>query len=536
MGDVVPRNSGVVAMRTNRSLRRFVSRISFRLMAFNSLLVFLPVAGILYLSSYESKLLVQQRHALEEEARLLSGAVSASPSPEAAAQRLMVERLRLGAGAGSNDPVRLRVISVTGHILADSHLRDRPPAPPRASPARRNVLYRTGAALMRPVLALFRATEPDLPESDYYERAARLDGPEIASALRGRPGRVERISPDRRSVTVYAAEPIRIHDRVVGAALASQSTFTILQDLYTVRLGIVRIFAVSVLLAFVLSFLVATTIVRPLRQLRVEAGAILDRQGRLRGRFHGTRKHDEIGDLSRALERLTRRLDERVRFIESFAADVSHEFKNPLASIRTATEMLAEVDEPQQRSRFLRIVEREIARMESLLSGVREITSIDAQLTTEERHPVDVRTILQTIVDGFRLRENAQVSIDLEAPAEPCVVIASEDRLIQVFVNILENAISFSPAGGVVTIKAMIGTGMVETVVSDEGPGIPETNLQRVFERFFTHRRDEPRSRASHTGLGLAIVKAIVEGYGGTVSAVNGGKGGARFEVRLPAA
>ena len=106
------------------------------------------------------------------------------------------------------------------------------------------------------------------------------------------------------------------------------------------------------IVAIILSWLVATTIVRPLRRLRLEAGAILDRRGRLRGRFRGSRKHDEIGDLSRALERLTRRLDEHVRFIESFAADVSHEFKNPLASIRTATEMLAEVDEQEQRETF----------------------------------------------------------------------------------------------------------------------------------------------------------------------------------------
>jgi two-component system sensor histidine kinase ChvG len=503
-------------------------------MAFNSLLVFLPVAGILYLSSYESKLLTLQRHALEEEAQLLSAAVSGSPSALPSAAQLMSERLRLGAPG--NDPVRLRVMSAAGQIIADSHLPAGPASAPLESRARRNVLYRTGAALLKPVLALFRATEPDLPQGDYYERAPSLKGTEIAAALRGRPGHVERISPDRRSVTVYAAEPIRIDGRIVGVALASQSTFTILQDLYTVRLGIVRIFAVSVVVAFVLSFLVATTIVRPLGQLRAQAGSILDRQGRLRGRFHGSRKHDEIGDLSRALERLTRRLDERVRFIESFAADVSHEFKNPLASIRTATEMLAEVDEPQQRSRFLRMVEQEIARMESLLSGVREITSIDSQLTTEERRAVDVRTILEVIVDGFRLRENAQVSIELETPPEPCVVIASEDRLIQVFVNILENAISFSPPDGVVTIAVTPGPATIVAAISDRGPGIPEASLPRVFERFFTHRRDGPRSRTSHTGLGLAIVKAIVEGYGGSVSAANGPSGGARFEVRLPPA
>lgn len=515
-------------------LRRFFSRISFRLMAFNLLLVFLPVAGILYLGSYEQRLLGQQRRALEEEARLLAAAVASAQTPGRTAQEIMLQRHRLRGD--SNDPIRLRVISPVGYIIADSHTLTGTPPPQRASRAKRNILYRAGAALLRPFLGSARTLEQPLPAGDYYERSQRLFGAEVRSALQGEPGAVERISPDRRSVTVYVAEPIRVGDNVIGATLASQSTFPILQDLYTVRLGILRIFIISVIVAVVISLLVATTIVRPLRQLRLESGNILDRRGRLRGRFRGSRKHDEIGDLSRALERLTRRLDEHVRFIESFAADVSHEFKNPLASIRTATEMLAEVDEPEQRKRFLVMVELEIARMESLLAGVREITLIDAQLTTEQRTPVDVRALLERIVDGFRLRERATVSIVLNTPSEPCQVSASEDRLIQIFVNVLENAISFSPPGGVVTIVLTREASTIVTTIADQGPGIPTANLPRVFDRFFTHRPETSRPRASHTGLGLAIVKAIVEGYGGVITPSNREGGGAGFEIRLPAA
>jgi two-component system sensor histidine kinase ChvG len=223
-----------------------------------------------------------------------------------------------------------------------------------------------------------------------------------------------------------------------------------------------------------------------------------------------------------------------VRFIESFAADVSHEFRNPLASIRTATEMLAEVDEQEQRKRFLRMVELEIARMESLLAGVREITMIDAQLTTEVRTRVDVRGLLERIADGFRMRAN--VSITLQLPAEACEVNASEDRLIQVFVNVLENAISFSPAGGIVTITLSRDASTIVTTIADQGNGIADADLPRVFDRFFTHRPEATRPRASHTGLGLAIVKAIVDGYGGSITPSNNTNGGATFEIRLPAA
>lgn len=517
-----------------RRLIRFLSRISIRLMLFNLLLVFLPVAGIVYLGSYEAKLLAAQRRALDEEARLLSAALTATGHPAEMAALILAARKQLPP-PNNLEPIRLRVVAPDGSVLADSGPYSRPAR--ITSTARRTLLYRSGARLLKPVLRLFQATEPALTLADFYERRERLLGDEIVAALNGGHGIEERISEDQRSVTVYVARPVWTGEDVGGAVLASQSTFTILQDLYTVRLGIVRIFVASVIAALVLSFLVAMTIVRPVRQLRMEAGAILDRRGRLRGRFRGSRMHDEIGDLSRALERLTSRLDEHVRFIESFAADVSHEFKNPLASIRTATEMLAEVEEPAQRKRFLRMVEQEIARMESLLSGVREITMIDSQLSSEPRERVDVAAMMTRIVDGFRLRERDRIKLTLDVPSEPCFVDAGEDRLIQVFVNVLENAISFSPPAAVVAIE-VISTGRhVVTTIRDQGPGIPETNLPRVFDRFFTHRPETTRSRRSgHTGLGLAIVKAIVEGYGGSIHAANNADGGAKFEIRLPAA
>ena len=171
--------------------------------------------------------------------------------------------------------------------------------------------------------------------------------------------------------------------------------------------------------------------------------------------------------------------------------------------------------------------------MESLLSGVREITHIDAQLMSEQRTRVDVRALLERIVDGFRMREHSKVSIVLDVPEEAVEVSASEDRLIQVFVNVLENAISFSPAGGVVTIALKRAGAGIAITISDQGPGIPEANLPHVFDRFFTHRPDAAGPRSSHTGLGLAIVKAIIDGYGGSIAARNKEGGGAEFEIRL---
>jgi two-component system sensor histidine kinase ChvG len=192
--------------------------------------------------------------------------------------------------------------------------------------------------------------------------------------------------------------------------------------------------------------------------------------------------------------------------------------------------MVADVVDPAVRKRFVQMIDQEVARMERLLSGVREVSRIDVQLVREERVPVSMRELLSKIVEGFRLREGERVSFELDVAGEP-VVEASEDRLLQVFENVLDNAVGFSPDGGVVRVSAAANDGSVVVRVSDEGSGIAEPHMNRIFDRFFTYRPDT--SRRAHTGLGLAIVKAIVEGYGGTIIAVNG-ESGAVFEIRLP--
>jgi two-component system sensor histidine kinase ChvG len=326
--------------------------------------------------------------------------------------------------------------------------------------------------------------------------------------------------------------PVVVGGWTVGAIVASKSTYTILQDLYVLRLRVMRIFIASLAVAILVSIFFTTTIVRPLRQLRVDARAVLDRRGRMAGRqFKGSHRRDEIGELSRALERIMRRLDAHVAFVETFASDVVHELKNPLASIRNANEMIADVTDPADRRRFVYVIEQEVARMERLLSGVREISMIDARLVREQPMPVDVGALLMQIVEGFRAREGSRVRFDLQLADAPLVVDASEDRLTQVFENLLDNALSFSPPGGTVSVDVSVESGAILARIADMGSGIPDANLTRIFDRFFTQRPDT--SRVGHTGLGLAIVKTIVEAYGGSIGAANGERG-AVFTIRLP--
>jgi two-component system, OmpR family, sensor histidine kinase ChvG len=505
---------------------RFLSRLPVRLLAFNVILVFLPIAGVLLLDEYEDRLETAEIRDVTHRARLIAAAMAREGTLDGAAFEEVVRRARI-------DDLRVRLIDSSGMVVADS--RDiLPPAPQStARTDRQSPLYRIGVLLLRPVIRLVEPPEQPL-EVDYFENATRLAGPDIESVLHGREAIQKKISAaEQRSVTIYRLVPIVVGGWTVGAVVASKSTYAILQDLYAVRLRVMRIFIASLLVAVLVTVFFATSIVRPLRQLRVDARAVLDRRKRTTiPEFRGSQRRDEIGELSRALERIMRRLDAHVAFVEGFAGDVVHELKNPLASIRNANEMIADADTSSaDRRRFAEVVDGEVARMERLLSGVREISMIDATLVQEAGGPVDLNTLLEKIVDGFRRREGSRVTFELSLFSLPVWVEASEDRLIQVFENILDNAVSFSPTGGIVRVSVDSREDDVAVVISDEGPGIPMPNLPRIFDRFFTYRPYS--SKESHTGLGLAIVKAIVEAYGGNVSAANGNRG-AVFTVTLP--
>lgn len=544
-------------------LRRTLARLSVRLVLLNLLLVSIPLAGVFYfgvhelLGRYERELLDAQERSMAQQGRVLAAALAeraATPGDggEAAPAFGAETAEQILAGLEQRTTARLRVWSPDGEVLADSS-RLGPTreelqaagAEPYAGdrPAEDPWLYRMGAAPFRLLRRLREAVADDGTRSAGSPSGAGTAAPEapieVRAALQGRYGASVRPSPgDQRSVTLHVAIPVRLGERVVGAAQASQSTYRILQDLRRVRLSFFEVFLASVAVAVVLSLVLGTTISRPVRRLRSEAAALVDRRGRLRGTFTGSRHLDEIGDLARALEGLSRRVEEHVRFVEAFAADVSHEFKNPLTSIRAATEMLPDARDPEERAHLLATVASEVSRMERLLTAVREVSLIDSLLEDEPAGVQELAPLLTGLVDGVRLRAPDGVGIALELPRERVAARGSADRLVQVFENLLDNALSFAPVGSTVRVRLVADGDDAVVTVRDEGPGIPPEHRDRAFDRFFTYRPGEGAAGAPsgvrHTGLGLSIVRAIVEGYGGSVRAGDAPGGGAELEVRLP--
>lgn len=533
-----------------KRLYYILSRISNRLLAFNLLLVFLPIIGVLSLETYEDELLRLQERSMVQQARILAAALGTEPmiDPQHAQQVLVQLEQRVDA--------RLRIFDPERQILADSsRLGPRredvvdDAVQPEESETRENILYRLGSFLYRLYARVFLPPEAPSGDSDFSATARSARGQALDKAFEGRYGQAYGNSPTNRSLTLYSAIPVRQgtgpEAEIIGAVLVSKSTYGILTALYDLRLATFKVVLTSVAAAIILSLLVSTTIVRPLQRLRFEASAILDRRGRLRGRFRGSKRTDEIGDLSRSLAELTRRLEGHIRFIESFASDVSHEFKNPLAAIRSATELLSEVDDPEQRERFLGMILSDIARLEHLLSSVREITQIDAQLE-QQREAIPLAPLLEGLLERFEIQHRGRVELDLQMEDATLQVQADPDRMAQVFENLLDNAVSFSPAGGRIGIKLHSTPKLAKVWISDQGCGVPEEHRQRIFDRFFSYRGNAPKpshgAQGRHTGLGLAIVRAIVEGSGGTVELAEQtthsehGTGGATFVVTLPLA
>jgi two-component system sensor histidine kinase ChvG len=518
-------------------LLKFLSRIVFRLLTFNLLLVIVPVTAFFYLDVYEKQLLKGQEDYMIQQGRILSAALADQGYLEKEKCQKILKKLE------GRKKSRLRVVDREGNLLADSSVlfteikkiepgSDEEPGYVEEGEDQGNWLYDLFLIPIRFFRELYGPPKPDLESADYYTYDKPLLGPEVRAALEGKYGATTRYAiGGQQSIILYSAIPIRSYDVVVGAVLVSQSTYRILLDLYEVRMGIIKIFLYSFLGAIILSLILSSTIARPLRKLKREAEAVLDRRGRLTRHFKQTRRMDEIGDLSRALTSLTKRLELHIMFIESFAADISHEFKNPLASIRSATDIALETNKKQERIRFLKMIQKDVARMERLLYGAREITTIDAKLAQEGTEAVELNTLCKHIVEAFKLR-NKGITFKTKIPENSLNVSASPERVTQVFENILDNAISFSEDNGEVELELEQQDGKAVIRITDNGPGIPAEHKDKIFERFFSFRQKNGNDR--HTGLGLSIVKVIVDSYEGSISVRNRINGGACFEISLP--
>ena len=529
-----------------------ISPLTLRILAVNMLALAILVVGLLYLGQYQDNLIQSHLEALKGDARVFAGMVAEggtvgdlngqfalSPRPARSVIRRWVDATE----------VRTRLFDPQGAFFADSQTLDGPNGtnidwrllPPPHS-------FNTRVEAVIDLLSRQLDTWPGrstLPIYQGDDRTSPLSAnPDLGKALQGEvSGRVWLDGDGHLKLT--AAAPVQRLKLVLGAVLLNGDGAAIEDAIRSTQLDIAKAFAGSLAITVLLSLYLAGAIGRPIRRLAQAAERLRLGTGREDEIPDFTSRRDEIGELSLALREMTMALRNRMDAIEQFAADVAHELKNPLSSLASAVETVGRVKDPAQQQRLLGIIREDVTRLDRLISDISNASRLDAELSRAESHPVDLGTLLSTLAEIHRSIDETRpgfaqpVDILLDVPAG-LVVRGLESRLGQVFQNLIANAVSFSPPGGVVRVVALRLGGNAVVTVEDQGPGIPPAKVEAIFDRFYSER---PTGEAfgTHSGLGLSIAKQIVETLGGRIYAENiadmvTGTTGARFVVQLPLA
>jgi two-component system sensor histidine kinase ChvG len=528
-----------------RKQRRF-SRLSVRIMALSIFPVATIFGGLLYVGAYERSLVEAELNALSAQARLFAGAIAESAITPGAPDERRIDTTQAGTvmrQLASATNARARLFDRDGRLLVDTR------AQRTYGPIREEELptESTQRWLSDNIVAIyewfFNLLARDRESVPYYRERSEenaADYPEVQTALAGEPRSFIRRTESGEFVLFFAA-PVQRYKNVDGALLLSTSTHEIARSVRQVRLDILRIIAVVTVFTIMMAFWLGRSIARPINRLASAADAMRRSKSRQVSIPDFTEREDEIGDLSAALNDLTNDLWRRLDAIESFAADVAHELKNPLASMKSAIETVTRIKDPEKQNRLLEMVREDVERLDRLITDISRASRLDSELSRLKLKTIDVGRILGALAD---IRNTAAAA----APGRPTVKLvlpdknrlvarADEDRLVQVFQNILVNAESFSPPGGVITVTGGAEGGMTRVAIDDQGPGIPPGKEKDIFRRVYTERPAGEKF-GTHSGLGLSISKQIVEAMGGTIHAENlrhpdGRVAGARFVVKL---
>jgi two-component system, OmpR family, sensor histidine kinase ChvG len=559
--------------------RNGFSSLTRRIVVLNLIGLAILVSGILYLNQFRAGLIDAKVQSLLTQGEIIARAIAASAGVDTNEVQLDPEKLLETEHSQADDdddlsnsldftidperaaPIlrplvkptgsRARVYTRDGALILDSDtfysrgevLRYDLPPPDAEKPDALARFWQTVKT---------RMNQYDLP---LYTEIGGANGkayPEVATALTGTSVPIVRVN-DKGELVVSVAVPIQRMRAVLGVLLLSTRGGDIDNIVAAERWGIVRVSLFAAAVTIVLSIILANTIAGPVQRLSAAAERVRHSVKARAEIPDFTDRTDEIGHLSGALRDMTNALYKRIDAIENFAADVAHELKNPLTSLRSATETLPLVKTDDSRERLMEIIKHDVKRLDRLISDISDASRLDAELAREDAKPVDMAELLRTTVSLFNdihRDDTPEVVLDIAyAPgAWPYRVVGHDSRLSQVIVNLLDNAISFSPPGGRVAVLARRVGNEIQIAVDDEGPGIPDENLERIFERFYTDRPQE--NFGQNSGLGLNISRQIAVAHGGRLWAENrppkgvgrgkgdasvGRSGGARFVMRLPA-
>ena len=523
----------------------FRSPLTWRLIAINVLALAALTAGWIYLDQLRSGLVEQRIDSLITQGRLIAGALgeaalvsdNENPTLETITIATIVRRL------ANDGNVRIRLFAEDGHLIVDSRrlvAAGRKVEIARLPDPARSVTDRLREGFTRLLDALGNSMRRRHDLKPYVEHAVQRaeDYPEVLGALEGLTIPLLR-KKDEGSFVLGAATPVQSFKKILGALLLTVDSREIDKAVRRERIIVLALFALTALVTMLASLLMAGTILRPIRRLAAAAERIRSNPGAQKLQLPLLRRHDEIGELAVILRDMTEALYQRMEAVEAFAADVSHELKNPLTSLRSAVETLERIEDKQQQARLLEIILDDVRRIDRLITDITTASRIDAEMARQSMAPFDLADLIGTAARTLRPRQGeGGVRIAISGNGGPVMVMGIRDRLGQVVHNLVDNAVSFSPSGGTVSIRLETDDGMARLIVEDEGPGLPEGKEEEIFNRFYS-LRPEGEAFGRHSGLGLSIARQIIDIHGGSLKAENildenGRVLGARFIVSLP--
>ncbi len=528
------------------------SSLTRRIVVLNLLALTVLVIGILYLNQWRAGLIDARVQSLRVQGEIIAAAIAASATVDSDVIQV--------------DPQRLLDLNSSDAISPLSYYDpslDFPIDPERVAPLLRNLvtptktrarIYDQHGLMILDSASLYTdgrsasATGEGgwvttlmswVPGDDFppYQEFAADEGtryPEVNSAINGAPANVVRVDANHQLV-ISVAVPVQRVRATVGALLLSTEPGEIDSIVATERWGVLRIALVAAAVTILLSLLLAGTIAGPLRRLSEAAERVQSSMSSREEIPDFSYRTDEVGHLSRALRSMTSALYNRIEAIERFAADVAHELKNPLTSLRSAVETLPRAKREEDRERLNAIIQHDVRRLDRLISDISNASRLDAELARQGADRVDVGKLCDAMVSmqgDLAAQRKVKVVLDNKASKVAPVTLGHDSRLAQVFSNIIDNAVSFSPEDGTVTVTVTPNDEDIVVTITDEGPGI-RGDISRIFQRFYTDRPDGEHF-GDHSGLGLAISKQIIDAHRGTITAANrSDRTGAVFTVTL---
>ena len=517
------------------------SALTWRILAFNALALIVLTGGVILVQATGRGLVEERLNSIQEQANIVAGTIAQyATDPDTHTLNVEEEAEPLLRQLIAPTRLRGRLYLPSGRLAIDTrNLLARNvvqvqelPALDRGTRIKEwfKQLY-DGVMVGRPFAGLEIYSEAGENGRVYRE---------VGTALTGAAGSAERVD-DRNRLVLSVAVPIQRFTAIYGVLLLSTEGGDIDDILRAERATLIQVFFVAFLVMLFSSLYLAGTIAEPIKRLAAAADRVRSGTGGRGDIPNFPERDDEIGDLADSLKSMTAALYDRIDAIESFAADVAHELKNPLTSLASAVEMFGRAKDDESRARLLNIVRGDVKRIDRLITDISDASRLDAELSREAPQAVALSKLLATIVEIYRMTDTGhavEFVLRDELPAG-VIVRGRDERLGQVFRNLIDNAVSFSPAGGKVIVTALRQEMVARVTVEDEGPGIPPDNVESIFERFYTERPGETFGRNS--GLGLSIARQIIEGAGGRIYAENRAsdnqqRAGARLIVELPLA